>query len=151
MEAWVYIQSHEPFAGIIHKGEKGDFSDESYSLQFWDQSGLVRLAIFQGSSYFKLDSNTLISTDTWHHIIGTWNQTHLGIYIDGKVDNWKANTFGAATPTDGGLVIGAQLMEDYNIQYKRFGLNGIIDEVSIYNKSLTHDEIKQRYQDLNPN
>ena len=32
--AWIYMDSITPFGGIIHKGDRTDFSDEAYTLQF---------------------------------------------------------------------------------------------------------------------
>ncbi len=151
LEAWVKADTHKTHAGIIHKGELADFSDESYSLQFWDSDGMIRFGLFDGSGgYITLDSNTLLSTGQWYHVVGTWNSTHLCIYIDGTLDSYRTNTFGAAIPSDGGLVIGAQLTEDYNSQWKRFGFDGDIDEVAIYSTCLTPSQVQQRYDTLAP-
>ena len=151
LEAWVKANTHKDYAGIIHKGELADFSDESYSLQFWNSNGQIRFGLFDGSGgYIVLDSNQLLNTGQWHHVVGTWNSTHLCIYIDGTLDNYMTNTFGAAIPSDGGLVIGAQLTEDYNSSLKRFGFDGVVDEVAIYSTCLTPSQIQQRYEGLNP-
>lgn len=150
LEAWIYVISHNDFAGIIHKGEKSDFSDESYTLQFWNSDGTVRLGIFQPGDYVLLDTVSKLNTEEWYHVVGTWNSTTLALYINGELDNETPNTMGAATPSNGGLVIGAQLTEDYNPTYKRFVFNGIIDEPAIYTECLDESEIKARYNALAP-
>jgi|GEM_PF-5912152 len=40
VEAWIYLNSYVNFGGIVHKGDKKDFSDETYTLQLWNNSKL---------------------------------------------------------------------------------------------------------------
>ena len=47
----------------------------------------------------------------------------------------------SARPTDGGLNIGAKLNEDFDVTVKNFLFDGRIDEVVIYNRALSADEI----------
>ena len=150
LEAWVNAETHKTYAGIIHKGEKADFSEEAYSLQFWNSDGTIRLGIFDPGDYLVLDSVTKLNTGEWYHVVGTWNSTDLAIYINGELDNKIANTMGSASITSGGLVIGAQLTEDYNSGYKRFGFQGTIDEPAVYTECLSHAEIQARYEALAP-
>jgi hypothetical protein len=150
LEVWVNVEVHKLHAGIIHKGEDADFGDESYSLQFWNSDGTIRLGIFSPGDYLIVDSVTKLSTNQWYHVVGTWNSTHLTVYLNGELDNIKPNTMGAATPSDGGLVIGAQLTEDYNSNLKRFGFKGILDEPAVYSTCLTNAEIRARYEALKP-
>lgn len=151
IEAWVNINSHEPFAGIVHKGEKSDFSDEAYTLQFWNDLGAVKFAIFNDAGEMEeIDSSIQLDLNEWYHIAATWNTSSLSLYINGELDSSKSNTIGMVKNTDGNVQIGAQLTEDYNENYGVFGFNGLIDSVKLHYNDLTFEEINQSYLNHNP-
>jgi Concanavalin A-like lectin/glucanases superfamily len=153
IEVYVNAISHKPYAGIVHKGVKKDFSDESYSLQFWGANGTdgtVRISIFNESgAYVSADSSTKLSLDKWYHIVATWDAADLKIYIDGVLESTTANTVGNVRVSSGDLIIGAQLPVKYNNTWGDLGFNGLIDDVNVFNKSLTSEEVAARYQDRN--
>ncbi|AFV25358.1 hypothetical protein Mpsy_3159 [Methanolobus psychrophilus R15] len=141
VEAWVYVQNYRNYAGIVHKGEQNDHSDESYSLQFGG-SGLgnnKRILFSLNDGGFSVISNTELATQSWYHVVATWNSTSLIIYINGNVDNIESGSGIAANPSSGSLQIGSQLPGSV------YGLNGRLDEVAIYNYTLDASEVQQRY------
>jgi hypothetical protein len=97
-----------------------------------------------------LVSATSLETGRWHHVAGTYDGTERRIYLDGKLD--------ASAPATGmislgrGYVIGAQ-----NLKYDaKHVLNteqagrytvaapfpGVLDEVRVWNRALSADELK---------
>ena len=146
IEAWVNVSTHKYYAGIVHKGEKADFSDEAYTLQFWNQPGLIRFALFNEVGEMEyVDSSTQLNEDEWYHIVGTWNETSVSLYLNGELDTSVVNTIGSVRDTVGNVQIGAQLTEDYSGYYGVFGFDGIIDNVKLHRRSLTAEEINQSY------
>jgi hypothetical protein len=146
IEAWVYITNYQPYAGIIHKGNKKDFSDEAYSLQFWGNGGTVRFALFdENGDYENIDSTFELEVEQWYHLAVTWNGSTLALYIDGEVDNSKENVIGSVRNTNGMLQIGSQLTEKYNNNYGYLEFEGVIDEVKMYHTALSQDEINQSF------
>ena len=152
IEAVVKVISHRPYAGIVHKGVLTDFSDETYSLQFWGAGGTdgtLRFSIFNDKNeYLYVDSSQKLATDMWYHLVATWDATQVRIYINGKLETSKINTIGKVRDSGGDLVIGAQLDRSYSSSWGNVGFNGIIDRVVVYNRSLAENEVSANYQDL---
>jgi hypothetical protein len=138
-------RSLSDFAGIVHKGQNRDFSDEAYSLQFWG-SGVLRMILNNavGQSIF-VDSADPIEAETWYHVVAAWDAARLTLYVNGQEQNSTPNTIGMVRDSAGGLVIGAQLSEQYNSYYGNLGLDGTIDRVVAYNRALGADEVLEHY------
>jgi hypothetical protein len=150
IEAWINAKTHKKYAGIVHKGAKKDFSDEAYSLQFWDP-GILRVALFATpTEYLTVDSTDALGTDQWYYVVATWNSSIVYLYINGEENNSGSNTIGSVRATDGSLQIGAQLTELYSSSYGYFGFDGTVDEVAVYDVMLTPAEIKARYDANKP-
>jgi hypothetical protein len=132
-------------------------SDTGDSLDWWgstfifdrDQPGFgnpgwaVTLGNGDGTVVFvagdnDLQSNTDIGDDAWHHVALLKNSTHKYIFIDGVKDNSEPDAGTISNNED--IYIGS---EGGNDDY----FNGIIDEVKIYNKTLTTQEILSLYEE----
>ena len=81
-----------------------------------------------------LESTTALATGQFRHLACTWNGTTLSLYIDGVLNASTAQTLTPAGNT-APLFIG-----QYGGNSDR--LDGIIDEVRIYNSALTQAEIQ---------
>jgi hypothetical protein len=82
-----------------------------------------------------------ISGSGWRHIVGVKNATHQLIYIDGQYTNIAvANDEGIANST---LSSAIGYYRNVEGQYRQF--QGSIDEVMIFNKALTEQEISDIY------
>ena len=75
--------------------------------------------------------------DVWHHLAGTYDGTNLKLYIDGTLEATTAYT-GSIANNVFSVNIGR------NAQTERF-YKGAIDDVRIYNRALTQDEIAAIY------
>ncbi|MEM4245014.1 MAG: LamG domain-containing protein, partial [Candidatus Nanoarchaeia archaeon] len=118
-------------------------SNSSYRLMYSDIQ--TKDAVLTSPSFtintaenhtYSATSFTNISSG-WHHIAGVFNGTGVRIYIDGVLqgDNPAAGTIAVNVAE---LTIG-KLTE--SIGY----FNGSIDEIAIYNRSLSDDEIRDHY------
>ena len=77
-------------------------------------------------------------TDRWHHLVGVGDSDSARLYIDGSL---------VATSTGGVSNInvpGANFRIGYENTRPSY-FNGTIDEVRIYNRALTADEIREHY------
>ncbi len=92
-------------------------------------------------------------SDNWYHVTVTSDGNTISIYINGVKQtlynqqgsnngNWFGDLTGANTFTIGALV--------YNNGEIHGSVNGIIDEVYIYNRALTAEEIKIQYEGNKP-
>ncbi|MGC1454598.1 MAG: LamG-like jellyroll fold domain-containing protein [Nitrospirota bacterium] len=134
--AWINMDSIMPFGGIIHKGDQTNFSDESYTLQFWTGNTIILGITDNAGTLHMVQTNTVFSPNTWYNVVGTWDSTGMKIYVNGVLDKSVIDT-GVARNSAGHLNIGAQ-MSTYPFQ-------GVIDEATIHNSVLTPDEIKLYY------
>lgn len=82
---------------------------------------------------------SVIEDDTWHLLTGVYDGSYLRIYLDGKEYDKHSYT-GTITNPYSGLVIGRSYYSVDNYYYK-----GLIDDVRIYNYSLTSEQIRQLY------
>jgi len=79
LEAWIRITYYQAYAGIIHKGELSDYSDEAYSFLIWDGcwgSGRKRLKLFltnTSGAYLELSGTTNLNRYQWYHVAATWD------------------------------------------------------------------------------
>lgn len=81
-------------------------------------------------------SKVTVKDDTWYHAAGTYDGKSIKIYINGDLSNEIAAAAPIATTNDV-LTIGANKGGTSN----RF--DGIIDEIGIFGRALTPDEVKQ--------
>jgi hypothetical protein len=78
-----------------------------------------------------------LTTDTWYHIVGTWDGSTARLYINNKLVS-STLVSGSIASTDitriGTTTVGTE-----------YYMHGLIDEVKIYNYALTEDDIRLEY------
>ena len=152
VEAWIFANSHNAYAGIVHKGEYRNFSDEAFTLQFWGTDGTILISLINESGErIMLYSETKVETEAWYHVAATWNEEEVRLYINGTLDSEMENTIGAIRDNESGIVIGAQLNNAYNDNWGHLGFDGLIDEVSLNRAALTDEEISDHYSEVSAN
>jgi hypothetical protein len=87
------------------------------------------------------DTSPIISIGSWHHIVGVIEgATEMLIYVDGvDIGGIYSGTGDAISYTASNAQIGAAGA------WSSLYFNGLIDDVRIYNRALTFDEIKRLY------
>jgi hypothetical protein len=127
---------------------KHDHEVGVWSWIFGSQSGgYFQLGKKTGEGNLRLDTNDLspssldtvgvnIADGSWHHVAATWNTTQVSIYYDGSL-NVTAGATGVFQDFDY-LWLGAHPGPD---EY----WNGTIDEVLVYNFSLSAEQISALY------
>jgi prepilin-type N-terminal cleavage/methylation domain-containing protein len=144
LAVWFKMEEDADFAGLIHKGDKKDFSDEAYSLQFWNNEKIRLALVDESGKTVWLDTNKKFESGQWYNVVATWDREGLKIYVNGELDAGKKAAV-TVRNTAGGLNIGAQLSETYSKNLKNLPFNGIIDEVAVHNKALGAEEIRKYY------
>ena len=83
-----------------------------------------------------------VNDGQWHHVAGVYDGANMFLYVDGTLDVSQPAT-GSIAQNSAPLRIGANASdgEDGTGYY----FNGLIDEVSIYNRALTASEIQAIY------
>jgi len=99
----------------------------------------VEFIIGDGANRYALNGNTIIDTN-WHFIAATYDGACMKIWIDGELDNSLSVTTNIASNTQP-VTIGTWNPTAADPAH----FNGTIDEVRIYNRALSENEIKMLY------
>lgn len=84
---------------------------------------------------------TSINDGKWHYVVGTWDGSALRVYVDGNLEtstSW-ANAPVYDTTSQQRIGNGNQSGTETNF------FNGAIDEVAVFNRALTDQEIRRWY------
>ena len=158
----VWVKTAVVDDGMEHTiiGTRGPLGDSSFDFKFsqccadaecLSMSSCVHGDIGDGTDWLTYTSDALFNytTDTWYHIVYVINQTGYTIYADG--DEIATGNY---TDFDGNPLLGNPLLFDTTgdhhlfmgqVGYNDEFFNGTIDEVMIFNRSLSADEIKSLY------
>jgi hypothetical protein len=141
MEMWVKA----PAGGEVKQAgiEKGGWEVGEYSLypvyeggtviQFFDLPPACGDAGVRGPG---------LQDEEWHYLAGTWDGDTIVLYLDGDLVA-SAKCGGELSTSNQSVHIGSRLAGE------RY-LVGSVDEVRIYNRALTQDEVKKDMQSFGP-
>ena len=120
-----------------------DFELRAYKLAWDNRSGTNRLwfSVNNGTTppYNTLSPTVNLQEDQWYHIVATYNSTEMRIFVDSV-------SVGSKVPTS---YLGGYGSYSVDIgSWTTYWFNGTIDEVRIYDRSLTASEIQQLYQGM---
>ena len=132
--AWINTSNPEG-RSIVGKQFGGGLED-SYLL--WYNVGTLWFTLFPfGSASVNAPIPTL---GTWHHVAGTWDGATIRLYVDGS--QVASQVFaGPNQYDDSPVVIGAD--NDSADDVPDDGWDGLIDDVRIYNRALSQDELRE--------
>jgi hypothetical protein len=131
LEAWVYplSQTNGNNAVIVKQAGGG----EVYSLHSEEEADLPVSYINDGD-YHDVAGRKRLPTNSWSHLVATYNGHHQRLYVNGVLVAENAQTT-LIQQSKGKLRIGgSSLGREY--------FHGYIDEVRIYNRALTINEVK---------
>jgi len=125
---------------------KRDGSLDQYQLFIQNIGGNQRLS-FRAGGEFGYASDTILVAGTWYHAVVTIDETNSPeLYIDGAKETWTDNTGSrpfSFTHRNVNVSIGVR----WNVEpTSAFRFDGKIDEVRIWNRTLSADEINLSYQ-----
>jgi hypothetical protein len=133
--AWVNIRSiPDVWRAIVAKG------DSAWRLATNDITTGFQFAFGgSGRGWPGASSATQVGMNEWHYICGTYDKTNGGsIYIDGVLDGTNADTGGIDVDTWNVWIGGNEEDQGWR-PYRLF--DGQIDEVRIYSRALSADEV----------
>ena len=158
VSAWYYARSEgeNSRGGIFNKGD-GDgvlvdgpeFEFGSVGLDGVDRTNALAFAVgFSGGSLHRIASNNTVTLNKWQFVTLTWDGTTsssgVHIYIDGVEVTYQKSQDGIGTKNDDGsanMLIG---IGNFGAQSNTW--DGRLDEVRIYRRVLSYDEIQRLYK-----
>lgn len=127
---WFKWENSNSYEGLIQKGTLSNLGN--YDMHTIPTN---KLRISYGGTY--TDSTTSVNDNSWHFACSTYDGNNIILYLDGI--NEAQTTDSSVSSNNENLVIGQYYgSTDYTF-------NGIIDEVRIYNRALSADEIRTEY------
>ncbi len=145
MSAWFKANIRSGLQGWIVNKRNGGATD-LYGIRVDGGANTDSITLFiRGTDSSGINGTGIasnVSKNTWHHIVVTYD-TSSGreyTYVDGVQTHTTASAPGTDIATTGALTISAQTPGISN-EY----LSAIVDDVRIYNRALSPDEIKRLY------
>ncbi len=146
VSAWIKTSSSER-GGIVRKNNLSSWNPV-YELEVNNNgNGKIRFLIQDNSGGVDFLSSQSVNDGKWHLVTGTYDESteEARIYIDGSLDSSTTATI-ADADTSGALQIGRMAQASTSTTNSDTAyFDGKIDEVRIYNRSLSQDQINQLY------
>ena len=126
---------------IVFKQNSSTWDFEGYVLskdRTWNDIILWEVTSASGQ-LVRIDSTSPVTTNVWYHLAGVRGSNYIQIYFNGQLEAQTNVDF----PQDYGnwpLYFGTSGQSYYDRK-----LNGVIDEVALYNRALSADEIASLY------
>jgi hypothetical protein len=144
--AWIRIS--DPNHKVVASFDRSEFWRLEINTDIADapvSDGQVGWHVMTSSGDQQVDygSSTRVDDGQWHHVCGVFDNGRLTIYIDGNPEPSAvgAPTFGDEITRFGFIGTGSEATEFDGEQGPDDYFNGDMDEVRIYDKALTQDEI----------
>lgn len=138
LEVWIWWSQHKLYACSLVKGPGGSGNYFNYCFFFYDTNIITGCG--DGSSFYSTSLNVstgYIATNTWHHLVGTFNGTNtFKIYVDG-VERSSA--------TMGSTVVPYQNTNVLSVIQNSYSLNGRVSAARVYNVCFTPNQVLQNY------
>ena len=129
---------------VLHQRQEilGKIEDNAGGYEFWISTDNPVASFISDDKQLRWkQSNGTLDTD-WHHLAMTFDGKVVTLYIDGKFDVDMPDAFVMGIAVSNDLIIGDHSHPPYKGQWPFVGL---IDEVRIYNRALSADEVKQNF------
>jgi uncharacterized repeat protein (TIGR03803 family) len=140
IEAWVYANGTPAVASGI-AGNWDDLTGNNRTYLFWLYGGRLGFYIsHDGTGYTSVADSTPLPTNSWVHVAATYDGTNMVIYRNGVQVGLTVYPGIIATnsrPFFIGRTDGGGVSSEY--------WNGLIDELSLYNRALSSNEIAAIY------
>jgi hypothetical protein len=86
-------------------------------------------------------SDYLLSDGVWYHLVGTYDGTNVKFYVNGQLVKTRPATASSLVGDNKKTRIGRSAYEPWTDAF-----NGTVDEIAVYNRTLSADEIADLYQ-----
>ena len=142
--AWVYPEDVSRWSYIAAKPHTGASAPWLvYGLRVHSDTGRFSFSLASGGTQYSVVADSTANIGQWYHVVGTYSSStnDMKIYIDGELSNTVNVVAGAIDTNNQPLQIGRHQFQTTTL------FNGAIDDVRIYNRTLTAQEVKELYQE----
>ncbi len=136
--AWINSPRTSGRWHVIAAKEARNPTGRNYGIFGHVNTGVIHYS-FTSGGWKSYDANTNVTDGAWHHVAATYSKPDFKLYIDGEVDAEVAPDADPESNTSplyiGGCDIG------------NYWMTGAIDEVVLYDRALSSDEIAELIAD----
>ncbi|MBU0907387.1 MAG: LamG domain-containing protein, partial [Nanoarchaeota archaeon] len=138
--AWINPAATDSVAGIVKRGlDSGGNAANQYLLRVSNAGALIMIMGNSIASVSSLSADSVITSNVWQHVCGKVNETNqMVLYKNGTEITETVGTNSYIFPYEQVQLIGA-------VKTTANTFNGSIDEVLIFNRSLSNQEILALY------
>ena len=142
--AFVYVENYENWATVINKATGGSWSNTTSGIWVSDQGGITfSLASNEGGNPSGSNSQlhyTNVETDKWYHVVGVADGSRQYLYLNGElVADRSISISRTRSENTQPITLGRRSVGSNP------SLRGMIQDVRIYDRVLSSDEIKFIY------
>ena len=137
--AWINAKNWNATRMTVFSSEIGPAWADLRLVLFSNYNNSLTFSVSNGttSTQDNVNTGTILSANTWYHVIGTYDGANVKIYINGTLKKSYTTTITPGSFTPIKTVIGWHYSDRF--------FNGQIDDVRIYNYALTPEQVKTLY------
>lgn len=139
--AWVNSKKVTGKWQIVASKENRGPTARNYGMFLNINRGVVHYSFTNANSWRSYDAKTVVTDGQWHHIAATYDRKTFILYLNGEVDAQTAVSDKPDTHDNAIYIGGCPLDGSY-------AMTGAIDEIAVFNRSLTQAEIKDTMKGL---
>lgn len=137
LSAWVYPTTLNTENMIFIKAVDSDTADRAYYIRVNSAGGTSMIVVQSTTENFAFAS-AAVTTNTWTHVVGTYDGSNIRIYTNGTLRNTTPLT-GSANTNSGQIWVGRLANQGQEMW------TGTLDELRVYNRALSASEVSQLY------
>jgi hypothetical protein len=142
IELWIKPKELSKYRDVISKGVDGDYLTSPYTIRV-ENDGKISFYLTGVGGTFFVSSTDSLSLDTWHHVIVLWNLSSMELYINGVLNNSGVLIEGDIPLISNSYPLRIAETPGGGPSYSNF--NGTVDELMVYNRALSSEEIALHY------
>lgn len=144
VDFWMYGSTNDDRRPLINNRRNLNPGNENmWAIEIYNVANRVE---FHSGRSILLTATNLLTSSSWNYIAVTRSSSTLSIYINGVLSGSVSNSNDFSEIND--LQIGRDILPLSDLGGKSF--QGLIDEVAIFNRALTSQEVSDRYNAAPP-
>lgn len=138
--AWFNVDDFSAQSTIVGWG-RGDVPPYYYWMIAVDTSGKLEFWAYDGTNRVVDSGAVIVLAGRWHHVAAMYDNGNVTLYMDGARVNSGSVPTADRTDSENKVRIGY-----YTYNTEGWYLDGLVDDVRIYNRALATDEVQQLYR-----
>jgi hypothetical protein len=144
VNTWIYPRAYEDNKHCVSKGSHINLTYRSFGILGPESNNKARFFVSNGSIEQGISTLTTLTLNQWYQITGVYDGSTLKIYVNGVLDN-QLNFTGLINQNSEPLLFGSHKYYSFS----DYWFNGKIDDIGIWNRALTQQEITDLYNAVN--